>query len=261
MPIYEGMPHNPEHPRAPVLWTNQRHEFTQYVYTALWAGDQRPPLFDGLPEEAATPASGHGWQSEQVIIGTHMGTHIDAALHFDPNASQDAAAIPLERCYGPALLLDLRAECDAEANHPITPDELEAAEARAGDHVREGDIVLINTGHMARYGGNGNYNQEKFFTSYGGLSPDAPAWFIERKVKLVGIDTLNLDCNLAVSSHINFLMRERIGKPVIQMIENLVNLEKIPVPRFTFIGLPLPIHLASGSPVRAVAVIDASNEE
>ena len=86
-------------------------------------------------------------------------------------------------------------------------------------------------------------------------SPSIPAWFIERGVKLVGVDTLNIDCNLAVGTHLNFLFRERIGKPVILIIENLMNLEKLPS-RFTFSGLDIPLNLSSVSPVRAVAIVD-----
>jgi len=36
----------------------------------------------------------------------------------------------------------------------------------------------------------------------------------------------------------------------------LVNLDQIGRPRFTFIGLPLRIKGATGSPIRAVAVLD-----
>jgi len=36
----------------------------------------------------------------------------------------------------------------------------------------------------------------------------------------------------------------------------VVNLDQIGQPRFTFIGLPLRIKRATGSPIRAVAVLD-----
>jgi arylformamidase len=255
MPIYEGMLFNPDHPRAPVLWLNQRHEMTQFYYGELWAEANRPPLFDGLPAEVAMPGKGHGWQSEQMIIGTHMGTHVDAGLHFDPESSQDAAAIPIDACYGSAVLLDMRPICGDVPSYPITIADLESAERAAGEEVSSGDIVLLNTGHMAKYGPGPNADLEKFFTVYPGLAPESPAWFIERGVKLVGVDTLNIDCTLAVGTHLNFLFRERIGKPVILIIENLMNLEKLPS-RFTFSGLPMPLKLASGSPVRAVAILD-----
>jgi kynurenine formamidase len=255
MPIYEGMLYNPDHPRAPVLWLNQRHEITQHYYTELWSEENRPPLFDGLPTEVAMPGQGHGWQSEQMIIGTHMGTHVDAGLHFDPESTQDAAAIPLEACYGTAVLLDMRPICGDVPNYPITIRDLEEAERAAGEEVQAGDIVLLDTGHMAKYGPGPDSDLEKFFSVYPGLAPESSAWFIDRNVKLVGCDTLNIDCNLAVATHLNFLFRERIGRPVILIVENLMNLEKLPS-RFTFCALPLTLRSASGSPVRAVAILD-----
>jgi kynurenine formamidase len=39
--------------------------------------------------------------------------------------------------------------------------------------------------------------------------------------------------------------------------ENLANLEEVVGRRFTFVGFPLRIRGGTGSPVRAVAVLDA----
>jgi kynurenine formamidase len=38
-------------------------------------------------------------------------------------------------------------------------------------------------------------------------------------------------------------------------IEHLVTLDRLPVPRFEVVGLPLRIKGATGSPIRAVAII------
>jgi kynurenine formamidase len=254
MHIEENMAFNPDHPRAPVLWLNQRHDITQHYYNTLWDGETVPPLYDGLPKEAGLPSKGHGWQSEQVIIGTHMGTHIDAALHFDPESDQDIATVPLEQCWGSSLLLDMRDVCSD--NYVITIEDLDEAEQRTGDKVREGDIVLINTGHMERYVSGPNPDHEKWAADFPGLAHDTAPWFIDRGVKCVGSDTICIDADLAVCCHINFLLRGRIGKKPIQIIENLYHLEEIPQPRFIFFGLPLPISGGSGSPIRAVAYIE-----
>ena len=242
------------HPRAPVLFVNQRHEFIQYFYEHTWAKQGGPPLFDGMPEEFAEAPRGRGWVSEHVMIHTHLGAHIDAALHYWERSPQDAANIELESCYGDAVLLDFRELC--EEPHPITVEEIEHAEERANTPVQEGDIVIVHTGWAARWG----YGPRADRSKYGavpnpGLHKEAPLWLIERKVKLVGIDTPNLDYDMTSSAHVNFLCREVIGKPVIHIVENLANLEKVPAGRFTFIGFPLPIVGGSGSPIRAVALI------
>lgn len=254
--IEEGMIQNaPFHPRAPLIWTNQNHSVTQWYHEHLWDGDL-PPLFDGLPPEAGQPGKGHGQQSEQVLIGTHMGTHIDAPLHFDgrPDAN-DATTIPVEKCMGDAILLDLRPEVGNDFSHVITCNDLDAAESRTGDSVREGDIVLLNTGHTAANVYGPEPSRQPYAPLHPGLAYDAPIWFIERKVNLVGVDTANLDTDQILSAHVNFLLRPWIGKAPIYIIENLVRLEDIDSARFHFIGLPLPIKHGSGSPIRALAIL------
>jgi len=42
--------------------------------------------------------------------------------------------------------------------------------------------------------------------------------------------------------------------PKVLIIEHLVNLDRLPIPRFQFVGLPLWIKGATGSPIRAVAI-------
>ena len=245
------------HPRAPLIWTNQNHNVTQWYHEHIWSDPDMRPLFDGFPAEAGMAGRGHGQQSEQVLIGTHMGTHIDAPLHFDhrPDAG-DATSIPVEKCVGEALLLDLRDAVGDDFAHVITTTDLDAAESRSGELVREGDIVLMNTGHAAENAYRPNASLEKYMPTHPGLAYDACAWFIDRKVSVVGVDTANVDTDQVLSAHVNFLLRPWAGKEPICIIENLVNLELIDTPRFTFIGLPLPIAGGGGSPIRAVALLD-----
>lgn len=253
--IEEGTAINhPNHPRAPLLWSNQRHDVTQHVFTYYWT-EKNMPLFDGLPLEAGQGGRGHGWASEQVLIGTHMGTHIDAPSHFENDPLQDAASIPIEQAYGDALMLDLRETC-RDGKHAITIDELNEAESKSGEMVKEGDIVILHTGHTAKYAHGPETSIENYATLYSGLAHDASVWFIERNVKLVGIDGPNVDCHdMICTAHVNFLLRKRIGKEPILIVENLAHLDRLRVTRFTFAAFPLPIVKGSGSPVRAVAII------
>ena len=46
-----------------------------------------------------------------------------------------------------------------------------------------------------------------------------------------------------------------LGRGIL-IIEELANLAALPVPRFQFVGLPLKIRGATGSPIRAVAIIE-----
>jgi kynurenine formamidase len=252
----EGMKANhPYHPRGPVILPNQRFELTAGWQRVTWADGGAPPALDGLPEHLVSPRTGRGMRSEEVLIHTHLGTHMDSALHYYPESAQDAAAIPLETCYGSAVLLDFRHK--GEEPFEITIDDLDAAERAAGERVGPGDIVFFHTGWMSRWGVGPSADRHRYGSVPNpGLASDTPQWFIDRGVKVVGGDVANIDYDMTSSCHLNFLCREASGKQPIQIIENLAYLEKIPVARFHFIGFPLPIREGTASPIRAVAVVE-----
>jgi len=69
--------------------------------------------------------------------------------------------------------------------------------------------------------------------------------------KLVGVDTANVDHpnDSDFPAHHTLL---RAGVPI---VENVVNLADLRVSTFTFVALPLRLRGASGSPIRAVALV------
>jgi kynurenine formamidase len=252
-PIHEGMVLNhPNQPRAPLLWYQHRHETSQWTMTGRWEPPGKPVLY-GLPPEAGQPGQGHGIQTEHVLIGTHMGTHMDAPVHYDHRSEEDIASIDLERCCGTALLLDVRETC--RERRCLKAADLERAAQKAGVVVEEGSIILIHTGHSARYGQGPQTHREKWATEFPGVADDGIAWILERRLRLVGIDSPSVDCDFATPAHVNFLLRPWVGEPAILLVENLVNLEQVDATSCFFMALPLPIRGGSGSPVRAVALV------
>ena len=185
---------SPQHPRAPLVLINQRFEFMRFYYKDVWTSkDERarkgaPPAVDGIPEDWVDPKTMRGWQNEHIILHTHLGAHVDAPLHYNPETKWDAAHIPLDLCYGEAVILDFRHLC--EEPYPINVEDLEEAERQAGTRVKQDDIVLIHTGWLKRWG----HNREKYGSIPNpGLDVGTEEWFIERKVKLVGGDIANID--------------------------------------------------------------------
>jgi kynurenine formamidase len=258
-PWEEGMTAtHPEYPRAPLLWRVKVHKYLTHSLTAEWSAVGPPPLYGGLPPDAAVGGSGIGGeQDEQVIISTQMGTHIDAPLHAEPNSKVDAMALPLERCMGSAVMLDFRALCSEP--YAISAEDLDTAERESGTKVQDGDIVIIHTGWAARWGYGPNASPSEYVREWDvnpGLGDDAPPWFINRNVKLVGIDAANIDYDLRLTNRLNFLLQEAIGRDPILVVENLVNLDQLSESRFFFAAIPFPIKGGSGSPVRAIAVTE-----
>lgn len=247
---------HPHHPRGPVVLPNQKYDFVRWFYAETWRRGGGPPLYDGLPADWGEPDTARGWANEEVLIHTHLGTHVDAPTHFNPESPTDAAAIPLEQCHGSAVLLDVRHLGEDGEAFAVTVEDLDEAERRAGETVGRGDIVLLHTGWLARWGEGPHADRARYGAIPNpGLHRETPPWFIARGVKLVGGDVPNIDYDMTSSCHVNFLCREAIGKQPILIVENLAHLEDVPVARFDFFGLPLPLRHGTGSPLRAVAVI------
>ena len=66
-------------------------------------------------------------------MGVHATTHIDAPWHYGPMSGGEPAQtideMPLERCIGPGVVLDLSHKADDD---PITVADMEAALAKTG---------------------------------------------------------------------------------------------------------------------------------
>ena len=77
------------------------------------------------------------------------------------------------------MVLDLRSQ-NPEA---ISTSSLESCQPE----VRKGDVVLLCTGWADRFGGSG------YMDDFPYLTEDAAEWLAERKVKLLGLDTLGPD--------------------------------------------------------------------
>jgi len=211
-------------------------------------------LQPGLPESSALPRFALWWHSRQawgdrtnfqaMLLAEHTGTNVDAPRHVVPRGATLDELGPAA-FIGPALVLDLS---HLKPLAPITPDELQAAEARAALRLRRGDIAVLMTRHdercMRRKRGAADCLKKR-----PALTGAAAKFLAARRVKAVGMDTVSPDPSGAVLDVHRYLLERRI-----LIIEGLSRLEAIGPGRFLFIALPLKIKGGTGSPVRAIAV-------
>ncbi|MFQ5711837.1 MAG: cyclase family protein [Candidatus Geothermarchaeales archaeon] len=196
-----------------------------------------------------------GYYDCALYMSDHAGTHVDSTNHFNPEG-KPVDEIPLEAMYGDAAVLDLS---HIKAGENVTVEDLREAAERAGVDVETVSIILLYTGR-GRLWGTREYHWDIF-----NMTPEATEWLIDRGVKVIGVDMACFECDrlrFGVDTSLqpwdsrrypaHSLMRRR----EFYIIENLNNLDKIHKPRFTFIGFPLKIRGASGSPIRAVALIE-----
>ena len=101
----------------------------------------------GLPRRLF-PKDFVGWADDTITkMGVHATTHIDAPWHYGPTSggqpAQTIDEIPLEKCIGPGVVLDMTHKADDD---PITVSDMEIALAKTGANIDENTIVLIRTG-------------------------------------------------------------------------------------------------------------------
>jgi arylformamidase len=197
------------------------------------------PLFPGnIPlniSKIAIPEK-DGYGMESYSSSTHCGTHIDAQSHFINNG-QTVDKIPLDilinrgyvvrpKIYGLEISMDAMKE--------------------AWKDRYEGKTILINTGWSEKR----SYSKE-FQEQFPGLSTEAARFIVEKKVKLIGIDTLGID----PYTRNDFPSHKLLLKGGCSIIEDLANLNSLsPNIEYTIMALPLNLLNCSGSMARVVAM-------
>jgi kynurenine formamidase len=224
------------------------HDLSQDVSQATQMHPLHPRVevypFESHANSALALGTGFSYRSTLVIVSDHASTHVDALCHFDPAPDAPTIdAMPLDLFCGEAVCLDL---CQLPPRHGITVGDLEAALARDRLDLREGDIVLLYTGHYERTAGTPEY-----LTEFPGLEPDSARWLIERGVKLFGNQAMSVD----VPERYHFPVHQVCREHGITHLENIGPLAAVAGRRFTLFAFPLKIVPGTGSPVRLVAAV------
>ena len=188
--------------------------------TPVYPGDIRVRLEDHKT------AARDGYALRTLTTGMHAGTHIDFPAHFVAGGGM-ASDYPPECFAGRGVLLDVR----GRAVVTMKPEY--------GGMVREGDIVLLYTGHDTVYGTDG------YYTDHPVVDDELCGFLIDCKVKMLGMD-------MPAPDRPPFPVHRRLLDSGIFLLENLTNLGAlIGLDGFEVMAFPLRIA-AEGSLVRAV---------
>jgi len=219
--IYTGMPVYPGHMKT-VVWTHLSHEECQ--------------------RQLGTNFS---YETRGILICDHGPTHIDSVSHLsrDPNA-ESVDQLALQKCITSGVCVDVS---DIPLKTQFGRDKIELELKKHGLDIRPGDTVLFYTAHYDRY-----YGQPIYMTDYPGLNREATEYIIDRGAVNFGVDSPSPDMWYDKTYPCHTVCAERR----VTHIENLCNLDKLLGRRFTFIALPLKIRGGTGSPVRAVAILE-----
>ncbi len=197
------------------------------------------PIFPGDPTVTVVSASSEPpWRLTDLRLGSHSGTHMDAASHLVADG-RTIDQYPLERFVVDAYVVHLEAG-------PLAALEWDDLRGHVPADL-SGVAVLLHTGWDERWGG-----EEMGRHPY--LTAGAARSLVDAGATLVGTDALNVDGTDEPSTAAHEVL---LGADVL-IVENLTNLGALAggrTHRCAFV--PLRLLGADGSPVRAFAWADA----
>ena len=193
-------------------------------------------FFPGDPEPHIRPADATPpWRVTQLSIGTHLGTHIDAASHFVPHGKTISEYAPA-RFLVSGIVIPVLHRREDEAIGPEAVSEYLADLPRGG-------AVLISMGWD-------QYWKTERYLRHPYLARETAQLLVESGASIVGIDALNLDSTVQGTDHAHAAL---LGNDVL-IVENLTRLEQlVPGTPYQCSFLPLALSGLDGSPIRAIA--------
>jgi len=201
---------------------------------------------------------GPAWYWNDISTGEHTGTHFDAPVHWVTGRDgQDVSQVPLTRLIAPAAVLDFSAQAAADADFLLEVDHIKEWESQHGA-LPEGGWLLYRTGWDAR-----SHDQDTFLNANEtgphtpGVSVECARWIAQESPVIgFGVETVGTDAGAAHSfdppfpCHSSMLGADKYG------LTQLQNLALLPPQGTMIIVSPLPITGGSGSPCRALALVE-----
>jgi kynurenine formamidase len=215
-------------------------------------------LFGCKPEHLP---DGEGWGDERLQLSSHLGTHVDAPLHYgstcEGRPSRTISDIGLEELFCEGVVLDLRGKVEPGQGIPV--DVLQAAIDAVGAPIGPGSAVLLRTG-QERHG-----IADPGFYNYPGMTRAGTLFLAGLGAKVLGTDAVGWDRPFAEMRRAfeesgdpaeiwdgHFAGRER----EVFIVQQLANLAALPPSGFRVGFFPMKLARCSAAPARVVAFLD-----
>jgi kynurenine formamidase len=194
-------------------------------------------------------------------IAGSLYNDVPAAAVSADGASVQAIDVLSDGLVGRGVLLDvprLRGTKWLEPGEHVLPEDLEAAEAEQGVVVREGDILLVRTGHALRLSELGPWATPD---AKAGLHPTAARFLAQRGVAALGSDG-NSDTAPSTTEGVAFPIHVLAINGMGVHLLDYLRLEDLRTAcerrgrwEFFFVAAPLRIPGGTGSPVNPIAIL------
>jgi len=235
------------HKRSSGEYTAQGPVFIDLSHTIedgliTYKGLPAPVICDYLSRAASREIydSGTEFQIGRIEMVTNTGTYIDCPFHRYAHG-KDTSQMPI----------DAFADLDAvviRADHRVS---------LAVDASRFSGISVCDKAVLVHTGWDAYWNTETYFHEHPYLTEDAAEYLRSRRVRLVGIDSLNIDDTRVGSRPVHSCL---LAADIL-IVEHLCNLDQLPEQGFRFSAVPPKFRGVGTFPVRAMATLSSGVHE
>jgi kynurenine formamidase len=227
------------HKRKPVNQKNEKDLLIDLSHTIqngliTYKGLPAPIICDYLSREGSKQLYEEGteFQIGKIEMVSNTGTYVDCPFHRFENG-KDLSEVSLERF----------ADLDAIVIRVPHSQTIEITEAHLKNYEIRNRAVLIHTGWDE------HWNTESYFENNPYLTKKAAEYLRDCSVKLVGIDSHNIDDTRGNARPVHTVL---LGAGIL-IAEHLCNLQRLPEDGFTFNAVPPKFKGVGTFPVRAFA--------
>jgi kynurenine formamidase len=181
-----------------------------------------------------------------------LRTRIDAPAHF-ARGLWTVDQIPTERLVAPLVVLDVAANIKNHPDYQISVEDIAQWEQAHGQ-IPLGSVIMARTGWDSRWNSAKGYRNadHQGTLHYPGYSQDAAKFLVEGRTALgLGIDTLSIDYGPSK----DYPVRQYTLAHSVYQLENVANLDRVPVTGGMVVVAPTPLENGSSGPVRILALV------
>ncbi|MBV9858136.1 MAG: cyclase family protein [Streptosporangiaceae bacterium] len=211
-----------------------------------------------LSEISRYDERGPAWYWNDITTGEHTGTHFDAPVHWVTGAGgEDVSQVPVTKLIAPAAVLDFTAQAAEDPDFLLEIGHIKQWEADHGP-LPDGGWLLYRTGWDARSNDQAEFlNADASGPHTPGVSVECARWLAaEAPVTGIGVETVGTDAGAAHSFDPPFPCHSALLGAGKYGLTQLRNLARLPDQGAVVIAGPLPIVSGSGSPCRALALVE-----
>jgi arylformamidase len=197
------------------------------------------PIWPGDPATEISTLKHENYIVEKLCLGTHTGTHVGTSQHF--GLKKSVSDLNVQNLFLKAAVVDV----SKKSKIPILDENFVKDWEKAHENLNF-DAVLLRTDQDMFWN-----DEKKYFSNYAGFDVNAIRYFLSKGVKIFGTDAPGIDPSSDKEFHSNYEIFRNDGIH----IENLTNLDKLPVDRTFWIFIGALKMKTGGSPARVVAFV------